>query len=339
MQAVVVSGPGALRVETVPDPAPGPGHVVLKVAACGICGSDLHVHQLGALPAGTIYGHEFCGEVTESGEGFRAGDRVCALPVLSCGRCDRCRRGMGMYCETQAAIGLGAAPGAFAEYVAVASHEIVKLPDGIDDDHGALIEPLAVGLHAVKTARLRRGDRCVILGAGPIGLSVLLWARHFQAGDVIVSERSPARRALAEKFGASVVVDPARTPVAEIAHGSGAGGVSTVFEATGVAGLIDQAIACAGFRGHVVVVGVCIGPDAIQPAVAITKEARLSFVFAYEKDDFTETVTRLAGGEIVPGPMLGRRVGLAGVPEAFEQLSSEGGDAAGKILVVPGAAA
>ena len=182
MRAVVVSGSGELGTETVPDPSPAPGQLVLRVSRCGICGSDLHVHQLGLLEAGAVMGHEFCGEVMESAEGFRAGEHVTALPTLSCGHCERCRRGMGMYCQRRRVIGLGEAPGAFAELVAVAVHEIVRLPDGVDDDHGALIEPLAVGLHAVKTAGIRRGERCVVLGAGPIGLAALIWARHFHAG-------------------------------------------------------------------------------------------------------------------------------------------------------------
>src|SRR5262245_31894591 len=149
MKALVVREGGALAVETVADPAPGPDQLVLRVDACGICGSDLHMHERGLFPAGAVPGHEFCGEVMEASNGFAPGTRVCALPSLSCGKCQRCRSGLGAYCLQQTTIGLGTAPGAFAEYVAVAAHEAVRLPDGIGAEAGALVEPLAVALHGV----------------------------------------------------------------------------------------------------------------------------------------------------------------------------------------------
>jgi (R,R)-butanediol dehydrogenase/meso-butanediol dehydrogenase/diacetyl reductase len=208
VKAVVVDAANGLAVETVPDPVPGKGQMVLRVLACGICGSDLHVHERGLLRAGSIMGHEFAGEIVETGQGFRAGEHVCALPALSCGACQRCRSGLGAYCEKQRSLGLGLAPGAFAEYVTVAAHETLRLPEAVGAQAGALVEPLAVGLHAVRVARLRPGDRCLILGGGPIGLGALLWARYFGAGDVIVCERAPARIRLAEALGASAAVPP-----------------------------------------------------------------------------------------------------------------------------------
>ena len=157
MRAVVVEGRRSFTVEPVPDPTPGPGELILRVAACGICGSDLHLHQDGVLPRGSIMGHEFSGEVVEGRHGFQAGEPVCALPSLSCGECQRCRSGLGAYCPRQRSIGLGTAPGAFAEYVAISARHAVRLPAGIPLELGALVEPLAVGLHAVATAGLRPG--------------------------------------------------------------------------------------------------------------------------------------------------------------------------------------
>ena len=139
MRGVVVTGPRSLGVETIPDPTPGPGQLVLRVGACGICGSDLHAHQLGILPRGSVMGHEFAGEVMESGHGWKAGERACALPALSCGSCERCLSGLGVFCtHGMKSIGLGQAAGAYAEYVAVSDHHMVRLPADVDLRHGAL---------------------------------------------------------------------------------------------------------------------------------------------------------------------------------------------------------
>jgi (R,R)-butanediol dehydrogenase/meso-butanediol dehydrogenase/diacetyl reductase len=330
MRALVVAGPRRLAVETVPDPKPAPGEAVVRVAACGICGSDLHVHQLGYLPAGSIMGHEFCGEVVEAAGGLATGERVCVLPALSCGRCERCRTGLGMYCAQQRALGLGDAAGAFAEYVAISPHHAVRLPQGIDDEHGALVEPLAVALHAVNVARLAAGERCVVVGAGPIGLALVLWARLAGAREVIVSERSPGRRALAERIGATRVVDPTDGALADAV---GPEGADVVFEAVGAPGLVQEAIHQARFRGRVVVVGVCIGPDQFQPATAVLKELELRFTLAYERADFVRTVEAIERGELRPGALVTARVGLDGAPAAFEALGRPDADC--KVLVRP----
>jgi (R,R)-butanediol dehydrogenase/meso-butanediol dehydrogenase/diacetyl reductase len=330
MRAVVVAGPRRLAVENVPDPTPEPGQAVLRVSACGICGSDLHMHQAGYLPEGAVMGHEFCGEVVEAAGDLRVGERVCALPVLSCGRCERCRSGLGVYCTSQRALGLGPAPGAFAEYVAVAAHEAVRLPDGVDDAHGALVEPLAVALHAVDVARLAPGESCLVVGAGPIGLALTLWARQLGAGEVIVSERAPGRRTVAEQLGATRAVDPAHEDLAAILPPDG---VDVVFEAVGAQGLIQQCIERVRFRGRVVVAGVCITPDSFQPATAVLKEAALHFVLAYERSDFLRTVQMLERGSIHPGPMISDRVGLDDVPAAFEALAKPTDQC--KLLVTP----
>lgn len=337
MRAVVVAGPRRLAVENVPDPTPEPGQAVLRVSACGICGSDLHLHQGGFLPPGSIMGHEFSGEVVEAAGELRAGERVCALPVLSCGRCERCRSGLGMYCAEQRALGLGQAPGAFAEYVAIAPHEVVRLPAGVDDAHGALVEPLAVALHALDVSALRPGERCVVIGAGPIGLALVLWARYRGAAEVIVSERAAGRRAMAERLGASRVVDPECEDLAAIVAASAPGGADVVFEAVGARGLIQQCIDRVRFRGRVVVAGVCIPPDTFQPSTAVLKEASLQFVLAYEKRDFERTVELLEQGRIRPGPMLSGRIGLDAVPAAFDAL--ERPSEQGKLLVLPWAEA
>lgn len=330
MLALVLRGPRALALDSVPDPAPGAGELVLRVSACGVCGTDLALWEKGLLPAGSIPGHEFCGEVMEAGGGFRAGERVCALPVLSCGRCRRCRSGLGAYCEKQRTIGLGTAAGAFAEYVAVAAHECVRLPAGLDSAQGALIEPLAVALHAVRVGRLRATDHVLVLGAGPIGLGAVLWARHFGAREIFVCERAPERRRLAETLGASVTAAPEELERA-LALALPAR-PSLVVEAVGAPGLIQRALDCVRFRGRVVVTGVCLGADAIQPFPALRKEANVQFALAYEKDDFQYAIDAVAAERVDPLPLVTARHPLAAIPGAFEALAASGSEC--KVLYV-----
>lgn len=332
MQAVVLRGPGELAVESVSDPTPGDGELVLRVSACGICGTDLHVYQAGALPPGSILGHEFCGEVMETAHGFSAGDTVCSLPALSCGKCSRCLSGLGAYCSSQRTVGMGSAAGAFAEYVAVAAHETVRLPSGFGTEAGALVEPLAVALHATRVGKVRKGEHCVVLGAGPIGLGALLWARHFGAGEIIVSDLASGRRAIAERLGATATCAPA--DLEAVLSERVPAGPNVVIEAVGRPELIQAAIEAIGFRGRVVVAGACMSPDTFSPFAAIVREATLHFVLAYEKDDFQYTIDMLTADRIDPNPMVTDRTGLAGVPEAFAALTQPSEQC--KILCLPG---
>src|SRR5690554_4729601 len=171
-----------LELADVPDPAPGPGEVLLRVDACGICGSDLHASD--QLPlADLVLGHEFCGTVAETGPGVterRAGDRVVALSLPTRGKCVACATGRVGKCSEALMVGIEI-PGAYAEYVVMPAHNLIAMPEALDHRHGALIEPLAVALHAVKRAAVSQGDNVVVLGAGPVGQAVLVWLDHLGA--------------------------------------------------------------------------------------------------------------------------------------------------------------
>jgi threonine dehydrogenase-like Zn-dependent dehydrogenase len=314
-----------LQIEEVPDPTPGPAELVLKVHSCGICGSDLHVSDLPyGMPAGTVMGHEFSGVVEEVGKQaagrFKVGDRVCAMPMIGCGGCAPCITGDGTQCASIQATGLGGVPGAYAEYVRVGMHETLQLPEGIDHRQGAMVEPLAVGLHAVEKAELRPGARVLVIGGGPIGLTVSLWARFFGARAVVMSEKAEGRRELASRFGATDALDPARKEIGpEFAKRAG-GPPDVVFECVGVPGLIQECMTLAPNRGRVVVVGVCVGPDTIVPAVGVVKELDLRFVVAYHRRDFELTLSLLAQERISSQAMVTDVVDLAGFSAAFEAL-------------------
>ena len=326
MQAAVFRALGKpLEIAEVPDPKPGPCDLVLRVKSCGICGSDLHAASLPpGLPAGSVMGHEFAGEIVELGREaasqFRVGERVCALPFIGCGRCAACLTGDGIRCAQIVTTGLGAAPGAYAEFVKVGAGETLRLPDAVGFREGALVEPLSVGLHAVHEARLEPGANVLVIGAGPIGLAVAVWARFFGARIVMVSEKAQGRRALAERFGATHVIDPSHEMPGPAFMKAAGSPPEVIFECVGVPGMIQQCVLLAPPRGRIVVVGVCMQPDTLFPVFASVKGLTLNFVVGYRKQDFQLTLDMLAAERIAGLPMVTDTVDLARLPDAFEAL-------------------
>ncbi len=341
MRAAVFQSEGTpLAVEDRQTPAIGPGDLLLRVAYCGICGSDLHATEPSPFPLepGTVLGHEFSGTVARSqAPGFAPGDRVIALPLQECDDCrpsgQGCRDGLGILCPRNRIIGMSAAvPGGYAEYVRVPASQALRIPDGLDLRRAALTEPLSVGLHAVRAAGALLGQRVLVIGAGPIGLAVALFARASGARSVISSEVSAVRRALAERCGA-VAVDPGQQAVAE-AHASLAGGPpDVIFECVGVPGVLRQCMDLAPTSGRIVVVGVCRTEDTILPRVAIRKELTLRFVLGYDRAEFAMVLDMLADGRIDADPLVTGVIGLAALPETFEALRRPGAHA--KVLIDP----
>lgn len=346
MKAAVFKAVGEpLAIEDVAVPEPGPGDLILKVTACGICGSDLHMTQvcdhdggMSPLPPGAVMGHEFAGEVVEAGRDaaadWRAGTRVCALPYIACGACAQCLAGNGRWCASSTYMGLGKLAGAYAEYVRVGAFEALRLPDGVDDSAGALVEPLAVGLHAVNKAGLQPGDTVLVIGAGPIGLAIALWCRFFGARHVVVSDLVSDRVARAAQFGATDGIDAAHeNTVGRFKQIAGAR-PDVVFDAVGVPGSQQLAMDCAPAGGRVVVAGVCMQPDRILPVKAITKELQVNYVFMYLKQDFAFAIDMLAQGRIDASAMITDTVGFDGFPQAFEALKTPTTQC--KVMLVPG---
>jgi (R,R)-butanediol dehydrogenase/meso-butanediol dehydrogenase/diacetyl reductase len=208
-----------LAIEPLADPEPGPHEMILKVKNCGICGSDLHMTQSSSvmpLPFGSVMGHEFSGEVVATGGAldgaWKSSDRVAGFPYICCGEASPCRNfGFGNnVCGKGMAIGLGQSHGAYAEYVRIGASGAYRLPECVSFREGAMVEPLAVGLHAVDMARMPRGATVLVVGAGPVGLATMLWAKFLGARHVIVSERAEVRRTMAAQFGATDAIDPAQ---------------------------------------------------------------------------------------------------------------------------------
>ncbi len=324
MKAAMFKRQNEMAVGEVPKPTAGPGEVVVKVHACGICGSDLHAVQFGfGMPPDSVMGHEFCGEVHELGEGvsgYQLGERVTSLPFIACGTCERCQRDEGIHCVKFRGLGLGQLPGAYAEYVLCGASSLVKIPGRLSSREGALVEPLAVGLHGVKRSRLKRGGACVVMGAGPIGLATLIWCKAKGAEVVVVSELARGRFELARKLGATAVVDPQDINPADKVRELTGHRPEVVFECVGVKSSLASAISMTGLGGEVVVLGVCMESDQISPMACVFKEVSLDFALGYTNSEFRETIDAMASGLIDAMPLVTDVISVDQVPEMFLKL-------------------
>jgi len=251
MKAAVFEAPGKpLAIESLPDPAPGEGELVLRVGRCGICGTDLHMTDghAATYPRRSVLGHEFAGEVVAVGRGvlnYKLGDAVAGLAVGGCGKCASCMAGDPMWCEQ----GLIPAMGGFGQFTVVKALSAIKLPSTLSFADGALIEPLAVGLHGAKLAEISPGARVLVLGSGSIGLAAAFWARRFGANRVVVASRSSRGEAHAHSMGATHFEKFAEEFTANIQTALG-GLPDVVFECTGVTGMLAKAIETVRVRGY-----------------------------------------------------------------------------------------
>ncbi len=213
----------------------------------------------------------------------------------------------------------GPEPGAYAEYVKIGAWGGHRLPDSVSFREGALIEPLAVGLHAVDMAKMARGATVLVIGAGPVGLAVMLWANFLGARHVIVSERAEVRRAMAAKFGATDAIDPNQPLTSQVEKIAGQG-PDIIFECVGAPGLINGAMMDAPRGSRIVIAGVCQQPDTIMPLMGIMKELELQFVLGYRPADFDYVIDMIASDRIDVSHMVTDIVGLDDLPAAFEAL-------------------
>lgn len=349
---------GRIVTESVADPVPGAGDVLVSTLACGICGSDLHLlEHTEAFAAASaamgsfsidpgrelIMGHEFCAEVLDHGPGTTGslppGTRVCSVPALI-------RR------EGLTSIGFSHDfPGGYAERMVLSEALLLAVPNGLATDLAALTEPMAVGWHAVAMGNVTADDVALVIGCGPVGLAVIAALKHQGVAPVIAADFSPGRRRLAEVLGADIVVDPGeRSPYAcweETARASAQGHRADVnplsgermlppgvfFECVGVPGVIDQMMVGAQRGCRFVVVGVCMEQDHVRPLLGIGKELNLQFVLGYTPEEFAVTLHHIAEGALPVEPLITGRVGIDAVATAFTDLKDPERHA--KILVEP----
>ena len=321
-----------LAFESVPDPTPGEGELVVRVGRCGICGSDLHMTEDAAYGClhGDVLGHEFAGEVVALGhgtEGFRTGDMVSVMPLKSCGHCQSCRKGEVQWCAQ-----FGLQGGGYAEYAVTRPNQCIRLPAEIDFADGAIVEPLAVALHGVNLSGMQPGDKVLVLGAGPIGLAVAFWARRMGAAQVAVQDIAGFQEQRALGMGADVFVVDLTDPVGSAERALG-GKADIVFECVGVPGLIAQAVDQVRNRGTILLLGLCTRPDTFNSFAMLQKEARLVTSAFFTRGEYEAALDALAEGAIEPRLLVSDTIALDAVPEVFESLKQRTSQC--KVLIAP----
>lgn len=278
MRAAVLEAAGRTSIRSVPLPEPGAGMVRLRVRRAGICGSDLHYFEHGCCGAFVptrpfVLGHEFTAEIAALGDGvdgLTVGDRVTANPARACGVCDHCKGGRGNLCRRTIMLGSASTTpptdGAFAEFVVVRADQCHPLPSGMDDGAGAMLEPLAVALHAVKRAGTVSGRRVLVTGGGPIGVLVALTAKAFGAVPVALSDVVEGRRATARTLGVEATLDPISPRLADEVRELAGEGFDVVFEASGAKAALRQAFDLVRPGGTIVQIGTLGTEDVPLPA-------------------------------------------------------------------------
>lgn len=333
MRAAIFEGAGCkLAIRQADDPVAGAGEVVIRVGRCGICGTDLHMTsgRFMDFPAGTILGHEYAGEIVETGpgvSGLKKGDIIAAMPCAGCGTCAACLAGAPLMCTQMRGM-----LGGFGEYLRAAAASAIKLPASLSLADGALVEPLCVGLHGVGLAHMRPGARVLVLGAGAVGLAAIFWARHLGAGRIVAASRAARRADLAFALGADAFVAFGETEEAGIAAALG-GPPELVLECAGATGMLGKAVALAQSNGQIVSMGFCASPDPILPSLASWKQLRLAFSMGYTLAEFQYCADMLSAGHLEPRAMISETVSLDALPDMFEQLRA--GAAQTKVHVNP----
>lgn len=334
MKSALFVRPGApLAIETVPDPTPAPDQLVIRVGRCGICGSDLQMTDAASpvhFAAGAALGHEYAGEVVALGRDvtrFAIGDRVTAIPMSGCGTCPACRAEDPGSCAHSRYL-----MGGFSQYTLADERYTARLPASLSLSDGALIEPLACGGQAARLGDIGPESRVLVLGAGPIGLTIIYWARRAGCRHIAVVARSRRNAELAHTMGADLFIE--QGPELERRVADALGGLpDTVFECTGSPGLIAQAIACVRPRGSIIVSGMCFAPETFVPGHALLKQVRLQFSLAYTMRDFQRGIDAMDAGAVEPRIMLAETIPLAALPATLETLRHT--HARGKIMVDP----
>jgi threonine dehydrogenase-like Zn-dependent dehydrogenase len=350
---------GEIVVDTLPEPEPAAGQMLVRTLACGICGSDLHArkhahrmveltrHFPGRKPMDlardVVFGHEFCCEVLDYGSStarkFKPGTKVCSIPaLLTAGGPEN----IGYSNDNI---------GGYAERMLLSEALLLEVPNGLTAGHAALTEPLAVGVHAVAKANIRGDEVPLVIGCGPVGLAVIAALKLKRLHPIIAADYSPARRALALTLGADIVVDPASTqPYATWAEHAAMSAEekaarpplqamlpalkpALIFECVGVPGLLQQVFEGAARDARIVVVGVCMETDRSEPMLGILKELNVQYVLGYTPEEFASSLRLIAEGDVDAAALVTATVGIDGVAGAFADLANP--ERHTKIIVEP----
>ncbi len=327
MRVVRLHGAGDVRVADEPEPVAGPGEVVVRVTAVGICGSDLHWYEESAIGDAAlshplVLGHEAAGVIAS---GPRAGQRVAIDPSLACGRCETCARGLGHLCPDVRFLGHSVTDGAMRERITWPADHLVPLPDTIDDLAGAMLEPLGVALHALRLADLRPGGSIGIFGAGPIGRLLVRLALASGAAVVVATDRLPHRVAAAREDGAIAELVDGGAERARILDALGGRLLDTAIEIAGDDDAIATAVALVRPAARVVIAGIARGDASALPA-AVARRKGLDLRFARRMNRvYPQAIALAETGRIRPAEVVTHEFGLSDAPAAFASAASRVG--------------
>lgn len=356
MKAAVYYGQEDVRIEDVSENVVGPTDIRIDVAWCGICGTDLHEYLGGpifipekphprtgeSLPL--ILGHEFSGVISEVGneiDYLSEGDRVVVEPNIPCYKCIYCEEGKYNLCENPSAIGLQTDTGGFAENAVIPAQQVHELPDSVSLEDGALVEPLAVGLHSIRRSDISPGDNVAVFGTGPIGLTVVHAALQAGAKQVFVSEPQTVRRQKAEELGADVTIDPLEEDPVECIRSQTPGGVDAAFEYAGVDASFNAAVKSTR-RAGVVTVGSISEEETttdLNEIVTTERTVQGSYTYGYPplsfRSEFDTVIRSLIADEVDTDTFVSATIDLTDiVQEGFKMIADEKSEHV-KVLVSP----
>lgn len=332
MKGIVYTAPEQLQIQEAQAPQPATGEVLLKVRACGICGSDVHGYLglTGRRTPPMIMGHEFCGEVVTSGEEakrYQPGDRVVVYPVDYCGQCAMCRQGDVHLCLHKRAYGVLDVDGAFAEYISVPEKCCFPIEPEISDGAASFMEPLAVAYRGISHYDDYAGKTVLVVGAGTIGLLALACIKLKKAAKIIVSDLSDSRLSIARQMGADVVMNPGREDFMEGIQAETDGmGVDVAIEAVGVEATVKQALDALRLSGQAIWIGNNSPQITIHMQQVVTRELKIQGSFLYGREDFKQVAALINEKKITVDPLISKEISLSQVPEYFEKLAHAPGD-------------
>ena len=339
MKSIAIKGVREFELKEIKEPKSDGTKVIIDVKKAGICGSDIHYWEAGG-PIGLVMGHEYCGVVTDPGarKDLKVGDRVTALPISPCGNCHACLTGNPQYCPETWTYATGLSldnPGAFAPKMAIRPDMVIKIPDEMTDEEGAMVEPTAVGLHAVHLADINVGDKVLVIGGGIIGLVSAMLAKKEGASYVAVSETNEQRGKKAVKLEVADEWLDAKDPkLIENMINKTKGGFDYVIDCCGNAPAVTTALSIVKPGGTVILVGVSLEQITIPTVVAVMRELTVKGAIAYTKDEFKTCIDLIANKQINVSQFVDEIVSLEEVQSSYERLT-KGTDEAVKIIVDP----
>lgn len=338
MRALVYQGPREMSIMDVPDVTPGSREVKIATKYVGICGSDVHGYlgTTGRRIPPMVMGHEMSGVILEAGSEvtrFKPGDRVTVQPILYCGECVYCKRGLVNICAKRRFLGTMTQNGAFTDAICIEEKNVFLIPSNISDIEGALVEPFAVALRAVRQALPVKDKTIMICGAGTIGLLLLKAARYYGAGKIIVTDLSSYRLGVAKQNGADIIINPSVQDLNQVLRENSVhDSIDIAFEAVGITATVQQTVDCVCNNGIIIWVGNSDQMVTLNMQSVVTREVIIKGTYVFTEEDFADSIRLLSESNVDITGVVSGIIPLEEAVAAFEELSAGRGELI-KVLV------